>query len=69
MKTPKEKAQELFDKFKPIAHANLFSFREESHTSNSKKGALIVVDEIIETTISKIDSDYWNEVKSEIEKF
>lgn len=72
--TPKQKALELFEKFKPIAHANLFSFREESHIRNCKLGALIVVDEILNIDYFDMTEnyfndhiEYWQKVKEEIE--
>jgi len=61
--TPKEKAKELFDKMK--------GFRVK-HT-HSKKCAKIAVDEILlhekenHSILDKI-TDYWQEVKTEIEK-
>lgn len=81
--TPQEKANELVTKYKSLAYTNLFSFREESNLTNSKKCALVAVDEIIEaieTTIGhcqlrrldqqevEMDIDYWNKVKTEIDK-
>jgi DNA recombination-dependent growth factor C len=70
--TPKEKAQELFDKYYQI-----FEDDEDEHfidTSKriSKLSALIAVDEIIEEVYNNESSisryKYWQEVKQEIEK-
>jgi hypothetical protein len=68
---PKQKARELFDKFKKNNKDTIF---------NAKKCALIAVDEIIESQPSvilmSIDGDeteymdkkhYWQQVKQEIE--
>jgi hypothetical protein len=64
MKTAKEKAEELIDKFKIYSNDYI----------DNKQCALIAVDEILnlisEYTIEPIvfDIKYWQEVKSEIEK-
>jgi hypothetical protein len=76
--TPKEKAEELVDKF----HIKVYvSFIENSIPSvinalmlynSAKQCALIAVDEIIEFMSPMVHSkqayDYWDEVKQEIEK-
>jgi hypothetical protein len=54
--TPKEKAQELFEKF-----------FQEADLSVAKGCTLIAVDEILKTNPYKA-RNYWQEVKSEIEK-
>ena len=63
--TPKEKAEELVDKFYKINEGvNLIYFEE------AKQCALIAVDEILDmvkhTPIEFIETDYWQEVKQEI---
>jgi hypothetical protein len=70
--TPKEKAQELVDKFKIFVIGRNDSVIEKQ---NAKRCALIAVDEIIEsdwfipTLRDKHEwTSYWNEVKTEIEK-
>jgi hypothetical protein len=88
MKTPKEKAKELVEKFKPYMYCYMGSGMLSNDYENvvldfAKKSSLIAVDEIIETApkldkrIYKNDcswiealcnTDYWQEVKSEIEK-
>ena len=67
--TPKEKAQELFDKF------NNPDTTHYPYVHNAQQCALIAVDEIIKANpyeINKTDMDstidYWQEVKQEIEK-
>jgi hypothetical protein len=61
--TPKEKAKELIEKF-------MFNCRECDYEDNAKQCALIAVDEILD--INSVDKDYelsnyWQEVKQEIE--
>jgi len=58
--TPKEKAEELVDKFKDIKDAYYID-------EQAKKRALIAVDEIIRVLQDEQDW-YWPEVKEEIEK-
>jgi hypothetical protein len=66
--TPKEKAQELVDKYD-----NTLTYLESK--SKAKQCALIAVEEILNTLYSipfgnALDNEleYWNEVKQEIEK-
>jgi hypothetical protein len=65
-KSPKEKAKELFDKFRN----EIISFLGDTmKDKNAKRCALIAVDEILE--IKSVDKDfdlshYWQEVKEEI---
>ena len=68
--TPKEKAQELYNKFyNTDSHGNSVKLRE----SLAKQCALIAVDEILESIhyteypMPTKDIDYWNQVKTEIE--
>ena len=57
--TPKEKAEELVDKFyRIIKHPELDCWED------AKECALIAVDEIIKL----VDSIYWQEVKTELTK-
>lgn len=56
--TPKEKAFELYK--------NMFEITESQY--ESKKCALISVDELINYSDEWDDSDYWQEVKNEINK-
>ena len=76
--TPKEKAKELVEKFGNLIDTNddLFSEQEmyRKHNEDSKKCALIAVDEIIDTLYEyHYDSasgayEYWTEVKEQLEK-
>jgi len=68
MKTPKEKAKELVEKFKPHSHFWVHDFGRQKdydieQLENAKQCALIAVDELIEETGAK----YWYDVKQEIE--
>jgi hypothetical protein len=63
--TAKEKAKELVGKFYGL-------LPQWVNTNDAKQCALIAVDEIIEillsfSSINKVDYDYWNDVKKEIE--
>jgi hypothetical protein len=60
--TPKEKANELVEKFA--------SMNNDSHTNEYEiKSSLIVVDEILNMLIGdNVTVEYWNEVRQEIEK-
>ena len=65
--TPKEKAEELFTTYRfslSIPNAPLGDLKD----SIAKKSALIAVNEILEIIYSNYDYEYWDEVKSEIEK-
>jgi hypothetical protein len=66
--TPKEKAEELVDKFLGYAYDGISPAEE-----NSKECALIAVDEVIEALHehhwqNRLIIDYWEEVKHEINK-
>ena len=67
--TPKEKANELGNKF---YQGSVFDYSKQRHLEEKKRAkerALICVDEIISTFLD-IDpgKQYWQEVKQEIEK-
>lgn len=73
--TPKEKAEELVDKFKPNAYRGACEENDElMELYHSKQCALKAVDEIIKTIEYSSQADemsktsYWEEVKTEIEK-
>lgn len=80
--TPKEKAQELVDKFTRSQYYGCLLCGEDydDKQESAKQGALIAVDEILEfMEVDDFDSDtcywanhsqmkYWTEVKQEIEK-
>jgi hypothetical protein len=64
--TPKEKAWEIFYKFKTIPD----KWKDEKVFQNyyAKQCALIAVDEVISNNASIYSQKYWQEVKKEIEK-
>ena len=72
--TPKEKAQELFDKFANTLPRVFYKLEIKNYYS-SKQCALIAVDEIMKE-MSKVCVDhllhdkviYWEQVKEEIQK-
>jgi len=72
--TPKEKAKELVVKFLPeIERADKYNYNLESDNMFiAKQCALIAVDEILNndgfTEFDVYLTEYWNEVKAEIEK-
>ena len=72
--TPKEKAIELINKFDVKYQYELItgSFPVSMHDSVIKQCALIAVDEIINACkynlVESYNTDWWNEVKTEIEK-
>lgn len=73
--TPKEKAQELVEKFKYHVHgyigSSMLSNTEypEQILSNAKKVSIIAVNEIIDATntLGFKDLEYWQQVKKELE--
>jgi hypothetical protein len=60
---PKEKAEELVDKFIQYTPAD-----SEFEYPYAKQCALIAVEQILEVIDSNYDYEYWDKVKSEIEK-
>jgi hypothetical protein len=62
--TPKEKAEELYDKY---SYSLLF-IGSELHRIKSKECALITVDEMLNILFQHHEIDYWKEVKTEIKK-
>ena len=70
--TPKEKAQELFLKYYNRIEHTLSIEYVGYDWDIAKTCALIAVDEILDmvkhTPIEFIETDYWQEVKQEIEK-
>ena len=69
--TPKEKANELMNKFFNYCSYEWYE-GEEGHKENMKQCALITVDEILNVIVGTYDFDvlneFWKEVKQEIEK-
>ena len=65
--TPKEKANELIEKFQSGYIINGFSFQFMNDEVDAKQCALIAVEELIEEC--RLEKDwYWEEVKQEIGK-
>ena len=66
--TPKEKAQELFDKY--ATYVVMWTGGIEVENQNCKQCALIAVDEIIKSLDDVLHPNpfgqYWNKVKQEI---
>jgi hypothetical protein len=68
--TPKEKAQELVEKFKPFAHAEWDEwdgYNEKTNKENSEECALIAVDEILKVVAPIIDMNekYFQELRAD----
>jgi hypothetical protein len=71
--TPKEKANELVNRYAIYLRANLMY--DEDAEEDAKQCALIAVDEILEDNVDDMSEElfdirieYWQEVKQEIEK-
>jgi hypothetical protein len=74
--TPKEKAQELVERFGEYSHTEFISYRGgyqlDTQIQNAKQCALIAVDEILKLVSDDLDlyykdCIYWEQVKAEIE--
>ena len=73
---PKEKANELVNKFMEYSHTDFIpyqgGYQMDSQIENAKQCALIAVDEIIQEMNSVMlpnpFKQYWQEVKQEIEQ-
>lgn len=70
---PKEKANELFDKYLSINLSQVNDLVNGIRIALAKKSALIAVNEIIKAKkldlgIMSLDYKYWEKVKKEIEK-
>jgi len=67
--TPKEKAKELVEKYRGVAHSdfhNQTGYDEAQREENQKQCALIAVD-MFENSLTEIDIiNFWNQVKKEI---
>ena len=70
--TPKEKGEKLFNKFIIIDDLSDSTGNSLYFNAHAKQCALIAVDEILDmvkhTPIEFIETDYWQEVKQEIER-
>jgi hypothetical protein len=64
---PKEKAQGLVNKYKPIVTLKM-GFEAAYILKKAKEAALIAVDEILGFLSYQSHIKYWQEVKQEIEK-
>ena len=76
--TPKDKAKELVESFSPYSDYNECDVltQRENQLKNAKQCALICVDEILQIIPEEVmsykpfmmNTDYWTEVKQEINK-
>ncbi len=72
--TPKEKAEELVNKYKPHSYNGAIEETDElMELFHAKQCALIAVDEIIKEVTPKVQLytyqlDFWQQVKQEIEQ-
>ena len=65
MKTPKEKAQELFEKYNNYLQQEMYCV---VYVSNAKQCAIICVDEILDLDFFSLEGrEYWEEVRKELE--
>ena len=66
--TPKDKAKELIDRFLAVKKINPNAITRPYNWQEAKQCALICVDEILDMVNPlKLEYDYWEEVKQEIE--
>lgn len=70
---PKEKAEQLVERFMPHAHCYYHDLtpaykNEEERRENAIVIALIHVDNILDESLSDERTEYYNEVKKELEK-
>jgi hypothetical protein len=68
--TPKEKANELLQKFLPeVRGADRYNYNtEDMNVYIAKKCALISIEEMLEESLSDEGFSFWHKVKKEIEK-
>jgi hypothetical protein len=64
--TPKEKAEELINKF--IHSESQDGYNDVRDIYAAIRCALIAVEQILEIIFSDYDWEYWNQVKQELEK-
>ena len=65
MKTPKEKAQELFEKYNNYLQQEMNCI---VYVRNAKQCAIICVDEILDLDFFSLEGrEYWEEVRKELE--
>ena len=65
---PKNKAKELLDRFAPLAKYWDCYNDEPLEGNNAKLCALIAINEIYQLLEYKSDKEFWQSVKTEIEK-
>lgn len=78
--SPKEKARELVDKFHPMTYTAVHAQNMTGEYTDAIRCALILVNEILKNSVGYnaydgvtdndiwADNNYWEEVKSELEK-
>jgi hypothetical protein len=66
--TPKEKAQDLVDKYLQIEDSEFKNGANLMFEIEAKQCALIAVDELIQNSFPGVIKCHWEEVKHEIEK-
>jgi hypothetical protein len=70
--TPKEKAEELVDKFREYSHTDFNytrgGYQADTQIQNAKQCALICCDEVLGYMGADRGYSFWVEVKQEIEK-
>lgn len=68
--TPKEKAEELINKFHKFTYTSVHAYKTSGEYSDTIKCALIAVDEILKVAFYATDEmyNYYLEVKQEIEQ-
>lgn len=66
--TPREKAEELFIKYRYAIRTEETQSGFFTNVIYAKECALIAVDEILSILFQHHEIDYWQEVKQEIEK-
>jgi len=72
--TPKEKAKELYKKFRGVEYESLsqagFSYwYTYLQYEPAKRRALIAIDEMLKINGSSTHQEFWQEVKKELESF
>ena len=66
--TPKEKEDELVNKFKKLNNISFSILKKEVLENVAKQCALIAIDEIYKNNTDESKNDYWIEVKKELEE-
>jgi hypothetical protein len=66
--TPKEKAEELINKFHKFTYTAVHANKTSGEYADAIKCSLIAVDEILKLVYTIKMEQYWEQVKKEIEK-